>query len=570
MNPTFDQAAEMSADKQRSSASRSDVSCVRTKSRDSSSDDSADSGGGDCGEVVDLRRSVPRIGLDGQKFGRRRGSQSSANADSHGLQQYQAKLLLALSITGGGGGGGGVDAAVRPSEAQQMRGPVDRTVAIQAAIAAGDVVYDEHGFALDPAIASAYRSVSLVRSNKSEIYVAELSRMRSHNVAELRDNEAVAMLTIGLPLRHRRALWLEWSGAEVCMLTHRSHYRHLCRRLKSRSGSDQLPATVVEEIERDLGRTAGFSIHRDQATMRKRMRFVLQLHALDKPHEGYCQGGNFFVMSFLLQGMTDEEAFWMLDCLTQRLFPCSFDRAVTGQVADLATFEYYFRKSFGALHALYKEAHVDVGSVCAGGLIGSLLCDKMPYESVWCVWDVMFAGGAVEFFVALLKIMAHVAASLPRRFVPTATPRGSEPAPAPGSAASSPRGKVASVRRGFALSRSPLREDVEAIAPPPRQSQSSPRGSSPTPARLEFDIDGTDAIVRTNSIIASIVDMPGLLARTKLERKPDARGLQLRRMKHRVELLRQTRGSAAANGRSSKHVSETSSSSTSGSDADTV
>lgn len=50
---------------------------------------------------------------------------------------------------------------------------------------------------------------------------------------------------------------------------------------------------------------------------------------------GYCQGMNYLVATFLLVGMAEDMAFWMLAAVVERILPQTyFSRSLVGVQAD--------------------------------------------------------------------------------------------------------------------------------------------------------------------------------------------------------------------------------------------
>ena len=419
--------------------------------------------------------------------------------------------------------------AVRVDSMQLMRLQTKLSSAISAAVSdeIPETPYDEHGFALSRDIYYAYRRVRLARIGHKDELSEQFARIVSDDAVGLLDDDTVILVRLGVPSDYRRAIWLLSSGAEVRMLTKRPYYRTLCEQLRKDVDGLLLSKDVRSEIDRDINRTLGKTILRGTRQLKRRMRTVLRMYALHAPSDGYCQAFNYFVMSFLVQRMTNEEAFWMLDHVASNLFPRSFDTNVTGQLADMKAFEHYFREFLPDLSELYASAGIvsgaddAVGAVCSAQMFGALLCDMMPYESVWCVWDIMFAYGAVEFFRALLKIMVHVQRELLAEEV-------------------QPRAR----RRRSAFTDTDEFSDAAVRS----SATNTPRRSAAI--KVEFRVEGTDAITETRTIIRQIVDMPDLLSRTRLPFMPqigpsppvryklDAAGLETRRNALRLAALK--------------------------------
>jgi hypothetical protein len=160
----------------------------------------------------------------------------------------------------------------------------------------------------------------------------------------------------------------------------------------------------LQNIDTDIHRTLGENRLSDADEFTRRLLRILQLYCLHVPHEGYSQGMHFFGMAMLVHGMSDAETFWMLDHITQTLFPLSFDRRVTGQVADQNVFCYYAGKALPKLCRFLERAGLDLRLVLGIELFGALGHNLFPHHSMYVLWDWLFMAGAPAFFSAALKI----------------------------------------------------------------------------------------------------------------------------------------------------------------------
>lgn len=264
--------------------------------------------------------------------------------------------------------------------------------------------FDEYQFKIAPHAVDDYRRHKMATAGSSDAKMQTYKAVVSRSLRGHRDKSATELVYMGLPMQARREFWLLSSGASIRMLTHHRYYRHLCALLKQ--GMQDKDADT--QINLDIGRTLGENQLSDCDAYLKRIVRVLRLYTIHRREDGYAQAVNLFAASLMVQGMSCEECFWALDHITTNLFPLNFDRSCLGQTADRITVDYYCAKLFPEFRELLVKNSLDFSTLCTIELIGSLMCSKMPYESVYVVWDRMMYFGAWAFFDALFRIIAAI------------------------------------------------------------------------------------------------------------------------------------------------------------------
>lgn len=335
---------------------------------------------------------------------------------THGMAPHQLSFMLMMDgavanggsashaahkshATGGGGGGGGGESPTSSFDEERHE------------------FYDEYQFKIPPHAVDEYRRHKIATAGSSDTKMQTYKAVVSRSLRGHRDKQATELVYLGLPMQARREFWLLASGASIRMVTHHRYYRHLCALL--RQGLENKDAE--HQINLDIGRTLGQHQMSDSDAYLRRIVRVLRLYTIHRREDGYAQAVNFFAASLMVQGMSDEECFWALDHITTNLFPLNFDRTCLGQTADRLTVDYYCSKLFPDFKQLLERNALDFATLCTIELIGSLMCGKMPYESVYVVWDRMMYFGAWAFFDALFRIVAAI-----ERAVNTLTVKNSE------------------------------------------------------------------------------------------------------------------------------------------------
>ncbi|KAJ6492537.1 GTPase activating rab protein [Mycena vitilis] len=213
------------------------------------------------------------------------------------------------------------------------------------------------------------------------------------------------LLRVGIPLVYRSKVWLECSGGLEMMEP--GLFRDL---LAVPAG-----AGAEAEIEKDVGRTMPLNVFfgGDGAGVVK-LRRVLVAYSRRNPAVGYCQGMNLVTSTLLLVYADEEEAFWALAAIVERILPEDFfsPSLLPSRACPLVLLD-YVRDYIPRLHAHLADLGVDLPAICFSWFL-SLFTDCLPVETLFRVWDVFLVDGLDVLFRVALAILRSNEAELLR------------------------------------------------------------------------------------------------------------------------------------------------------------
>ena len=194
--------------------------------------------------------------------------------------------------------------------------------------------------------------------------------------------------THGVSMESRRRLWKAWSGADAKRGRSTTSYHEAVTRAENRK---DLEETCFAQIELDLSRT--FPEREDfgeEGRMIEPLRRVLRATASSVSlSSGYVQGMNFLAGFLLVVMANEEDAYWVLRCVVEDMFPGFYDAGLGQLRADLDTLDFRFSRVASEAHAKLTDAGLAVKYFTARWLICCLIgCAPIPLLTR--VWDLLF------------------------------------------------------------------------------------------------------------------------------------------------------------------------------------
>uniref|UniRef100_A0A8C8DAE7 Rab-GAP TBC domain-containing protein n=1 Tax=Oncorhynchus tshawytscha TaxID=74940 RepID=A0A8C8DAE7_ONCTS len=207
------------------------------------------------------------------------------------------------------------------------------------------------------------------------------------------------LVAMGIPESLRGELWMTFSE----LASHPDYYSGLVTESIGHS------SLATEEIERDLHRSLPDHPAFQNVTGIAALRRVLTAYAHRNPKIGYCQSMN-ILASVLLLYTKEEEAFWLLVAVCERMLPDYFNRRVIGAQVDQSVFEELIQERLPEL----AEHIPDLSPLSSLSLSWflTLFLSVLPFRSAVCVVDCFFFHGIKAIFQLGLAVLDANAAAL--------------------------------------------------------------------------------------------------------------------------------------------------------------
>ena len=265
----------------------------------------------------------------------------------------------------------------------------------------GPVCRDLYGFEVEENVRAQYvkwlksRDPALKRRLRLH-YSVEYARRRTVSEARM-----YALATKGIPAANRPHMWMVWSGAEQLFQQHEpGYYDDLARRAEDPS----LRSASTVQIRKDLERT--FPTHPifQSPMAHQELYRILCAFSLRNPKVGYCQSMN-FIVGFLQLILREEDAFWMLCMIVERMLPNYFTPDMFSVRVDLRTLEDLAWARMRALMQHLTDLGIQLMQVNTVQWFLCLFVGTLPTETCMKMLDEFFQRGKTVLFAAGLGLL---------------------------------------------------------------------------------------------------------------------------------------------------------------------
>ncbi|KAG5420065.1 GYP2 [Candida metapsilosis] len=205
------------------------------------------------------------------------------------------------------------------------------------------------------------------------------------------------LIRVGLPNRLRGEIWELCCGSMYLRLDHQGEYEKLLLDNKDKT------SLAIEEIQKDLNRSLPEYAAYQSPDGIESLRKVLTAFSWKNPEVGYCQAMNIVVAALLIY-MSEEQAFWTLNVLCDRIVPGYYSKTMYGTLLDQRVFESLVQTTMPILWEHICKNDIQLSVVSLPWFL-SLYLSSMPLVFAFRILDIFFMQGPKTLFQVALGIL---------------------------------------------------------------------------------------------------------------------------------------------------------------------
>ncbi|QFZ25793.1 putative GTPase-activating protein [Clavispora lusitaniae] len=225
----------------------------------------------------------------------------------------------------------------------------------------------------------------------------DLFRADGRNLSLIKTPMFYKLVRVGLPNRLRGEIWELCCGSMFLRLDHQNEYLKLIEDNKDKN------SVAIEEISKDLNRSLPeYAAYQDSEGI-ERLRRVLTAYSWKNPDIGYCQAMNIVVAALLIY-MSEEQAFWCLNVLCDRVVPGYYSKTMYGTLLDQRVFESLVADTMPMLWSHINKHDIQLSVISLPWFL-SLYLTSMPLVFAFRILDVFFLQGPKTLFQVALAIL---------------------------------------------------------------------------------------------------------------------------------------------------------------------
>ncbi|ODV76990.1 TBC-domain-containing protein [Suhomyces tanzawaensis NRRL Y-17324] len=227
----------------------------------------------------------------------------------------------------------------------------------------------------------------------------DLFRVDGRNLSLIKTPMFYKLVRVGLPNRLRGEIWELCCGSMYLRLADQTEYEKLL------SQNMHKKSIAIEEIEKDLNRSLPEYSGYQSPIGIERLRRVLTAFSWKNPEIGYCQAMNIVVAALLIY-MSEEQAFWTLNLLCDKIVPGYYSKTMYGTLLDQRVFESLVQSTLPMIWEHVEKNDIQLSVVSLPWFL-SLYLTSMPLVFAFRIIDIFFLQGAKTLFqvgLAILKV----------------------------------------------------------------------------------------------------------------------------------------------------------------------